>query len=251
MNFFTHIQESVQENYVELLKYSKKRYVKESMVAVAALILMTGGYFAYGWYQDSQNVRAFAGLVEISKSYEQSIAKAREQESLSEDDQRENPWEDTQLLLEAIASANSGSSLSPFFVIYEAQLALDAENDYDKACKLMEQGVRRLSKNSPYYEMFNLKRIKMLLDSPMQDVRDKTLVELERIASHKENYYAQEALYTLGDYQSFHGNMPEAIQAWTTLAQETQSDKALISSPWVSQAQEKLKTLNIALPASN
>lgn len=251
MKLYTRVHLSIQDHCSTLAEYSKKRYVKESLIGVAALAFMVAGYCGYAWHQKRQNIQAFAGLVEISKSYEQSLTKAREQQSLPADAPKENPWEDTQLLLEAIASANSGSSLSPFFVIYQAQLALDAEGDFDKACQLMEQGARRLSRNSVYYDMFNMKRIKMLLDSPMQDVRDKAALELEKVASQKTNYYAEEALYTLGSYQAYHGNMDKAIAAWTTLAQENQSDKALISSPWVSQAQEKLKTLNIDFTASN
>ena len=251
MKFYTQVQQSVQGHCEAFADYSKKKYVKEALIGVATLILMSASYFGYAWYQKRQNIQAFAGLVEISKSYEQALTKAREQASLPADTQKENPWEDTQLLLEAIASANSGSSLSPFFVIYQAQLALEAEGDYDKACTLMEQGIRGLSKKSVYYDMFNMKRIKMLLDSPMQNIRDKAVQELEKVAAQKDNYYAQEALSTLAAYQAFHGNMDGAIQAWTTLAQEDYSDKALISSPFVVQAQEKLKTLNIDFAAKN
>lgn len=248
MNLYTHVQQSVQDT---CRTFCKKQYARESIIAGAMIISVVAGYFAFGWYQKQKNIQAFAGLVEISKSYEAALTKARELQSKSTKEQAENPWEDTQLLLEAIASANSASSLSPFFVMYQAQLALHAEHDYDKACMLMEQGVRRLAKNSPYYDMFNLKRIKMLLDSPMQDVRDAAVVELERVAAHKENYYAQEALWTLGSFQAFYGNAEQAVAAWKMLAQEEQSSKTLIKSPWVSLAQEKLKTLNIALPENN
>lgn len=251
MKLYNQVHQSVQDHCATFADYSKKRYVKESLIGIAALAFMVAGYCGYAWHQKRQNIQAFAGLVEISKSYEQALTKAREQQSLPADTQKENPWEDTQLLLEAIATANSGSSLSPFFTIYQAQLALDAEGDYDKACALMEKGTRRLSKNSPYYDMFTMKRIKMLLDSPMQDVRDKALHELEVVAAQPTNYYVQEALWTLGAYQAFHGNMDAAVAAWTTLAQQVQSDKELISSPWVSQAQEKLKTLNIAVAVNN
>ncbi|MBV8661252.1 MAG: hypothetical protein JO129_03860 [Candidatus Dependentiae bacterium] len=247
MKLYTHAQRSVQSHYKTLLEYSKKRYVKESMIALAVIALTIFGYLAFSWYQHRQNRQAFAGLVEISKSYEAALEKAKEQESLPLEDQKENPWADTQILLEAIASANSGSSLSPFFVMYQAQLALDAEGDYDKACQLMEKGIRRLSKKSPYYDMFNMKRIKMLLDSPQEQARMEALKELEQIVTQKENYYMQEALWTLGSFHAFYGNMPQAIAAWKVLAQEEQSEKTLISSPWVTQAQEKLKTLNISL----
>ncbi|MDP3788080.1 MAG: hypothetical protein Q8Q60_02020 [Candidatus Chromulinivorax sp.] len=245
MNLYTRVQQSVQSHCSDFAQYSKKKYVRESLLGVAVLALVGAGYCGYAWHQKRLNIQAFAGLVEISKSYEQSLTKSREQQSLPADAPKENPWEDTQLLLEAIASANSGSSLAPFFVMYQAQLALDADHDYDKACQLMEKGLRGLSKNSVYYDMFTMKRMKMLLDSPLQDVRDKAVLELEKVGSQKSNYYAQEALYTLGAYQAFHGNMDKAIAAWITLAEQPQSDKALISSPWVTQAQEKLKTLNI------
>ena len=251
MNLYTHVQQSVQEKYVSFLRYSKKKYVKESLVAAAAIFLAVGCYAGFSWYQKRQNIQAFAGLVEISKAYEAAVTKARELQNKPAEEQTENPWEDTQLLLEAIASTHASSSLSPFFVMYQAQLALDADHDFDKACQFMEQGLRRLSKNSPFYDMFNLKRIKMLLDSPMQDVRDKAVAQLEQIACQKDNYYAQEALWTLGSYQAFYGNMDQAIAAWTKLAQETTSEKELMSSPWVSQAQEKLKTLHATLSENN
>jgi tetratricopeptide (TPR) repeat protein len=251
MNLYTQIQKTVRSHYAAWVDYSKKKYVKESMIAASIMILMVVCYIGFGWYQKQQNIKAFAGLIEISKSYEQAITKIRDQESLSDEAKDENPWEDTKLLLEALSTAHASSSLSPFFVMYQAQIALEADQNFDKACNLMEKGVRRLPKNSPYYDMFNVKRIKMLLDSPMQNIREKALQELQRIADQKENYYMQEALWTIGAYQAAHHNMPAAIEAWKILAQDEESDNALISSPLVKQAQEQLKTLHISLPIQN
>ncbi|MBP6869940.1 hypothetical protein KBC04_03600 [Candidatus Babeliales bacterium] len=247
MNLYTQIHQSVQAHCGKFLECSKKPYMKESFFVVAALVIMAGGYTAFGWYQKRQNIQAFAGLMEISKSYEEASNKARQLKDKPADQQDENPWEDTQLLLEALISAHSGSSLAPFFVIYQAQVAIEAEGNYDKACQLMEQGVARLSKKSVYYDMFNLKRLKMLLDSPMETTRAAALKEVKAIAHHKENYYAQEALFTVAAYEAYYGNMEAAIDAWKKLAEEGQSEKALVSSPWVSQAQEKLKSLNISI----
>jgi len=247
MNLYTQIQQSVQAHYGKVIEHSKKPYMKEAFIGVALAILLSAGYVTYGWYQKRQNIQAFAALVEISKSYEQAVHKANQLKDKPTDEQTENPWEDTELLLEALASANSGSSLAPFFVMYQAEIALQAEGDYDKACQLMEKGVRGLSKKSAYYDMFNFKRIKMLLDSPMENVRIAALKELQTIADQSENYYAQQALYTIGAYESYYGNMEVAIEAWKKLAQQNQPENILISSPWVSQAQEKLKTLNITV----
>jgi len=250
MNLYTQIQMTVSDSFAAFLEYSKKRYVKELLMVSGMVVVVASGYSVFRVYKQRQNVQAFAGLVEIAKAYEKALSQAREQESLPAESEKENPWEDTQLLLEALSSAHAGSSLSPFFTLYEAQLALDQDGDFEKACKLMDKGVRGLSRNSVYYDMFNMKRIKMLLDSSDEQVRAKAVQELEKVAYDAKNYYAQEALYTLGSYQAFYGNMPEAINAWVQLAQED-CQGSLIASPWVTQAQEKLKTLNISLPTRN
>lgn len=248
MNLYTQIKHSVKDGYRAVATYTHKPYMKEALIVVVAGIVITASYFAYGWYQKQQDMKAFAGLVEITKSYEAAVNKARELESKPEDERTENPWEDTELLLESLSYAHRGSSLAPFFVLYQAQLALDKNHDYDTAYSLMEKGVARLSKKSIYYDMFNMKRIKMLLDSPEQNVRDKAVAELEKIGNSAHNYYAQEALTTAAMYHEFHGNMDAAVAAWTKIAQAGSSqDKDIIVNPWVEQAQEKLKTLHIAL----
>ena len=248
MKLYLQMQQSVQACYEKCITYSKKPYMKELFIGIVISILFGAGYIAYGWYQKRQNIQAFAALIEISKSYEQAVQKAGQLKDKSTDEQAaENPWEDTQLLLEALSSVHRGSSLAPFFVMYQAEIALQAENDYDKACQLMDQGLARLSKKSIYYDMFNFKRIKMLLDSPMENVRIAALKELQTIAADEDNFYNQQALYTIGTYESYHGNMDAAVDAWKKLAGQTQSENALISSPWVSQAQEKLKTLHITV----
>ena len=249
MNLYTHVHQTVQEKYVAFVSYTKKKYVKEVLLAGAMTLVAVAGYFAFEWYQRRQNVQAFAGLVEIVKAYEDALVKVRELENKPAQEQTENPWEDVQLLLEALSSTHKSSSLSPFFTIYQAQLALDADHDYDKACQLMEQGLRRMSKNSPFYDMFVMKRIKMLLDSPMQDVREKAIAQLEKISEQKDNYAMQEALWLLGSYHAFYGNIEKAIVAWQKLAVQEESDSVIIGSPLVKQAQEKLKTLQATLPS--
>jgi hypothetical protein len=253
MNFYTHVHQSVQDHYSSFLDYSKKKYVRESLMGLALLALVAASYCGYLWYQKQQNAKAFVALVEVSKAYEQAAGKAREKarEKQSADSSSENPWEDVQVLLEAVAAAHSGSSLAPFFTIYQSQLALDANHDFDTACTLMEKALRGLPKDSAYYDMFHVKHMKMLLDSPMQDVRDKAVVELGKIGADATNYCAPEVLGTLAAYHVFHGNMDQAIAAWKTLAEMNQSNESLIKSPWVSQAQEKLKTLNIEFAAQN
>jgi len=245
MNVYMHIQELMRSHYEALVSFSKKKYGKESLLGLVTLVFMVGGYHGFRWYQKRKDVQAFAGLIEISKSYDQALTKMKEQKSLPADEQKENPWEDTQLLLEAIASSNSGSSLAPFFGIYQAQLALLVDGDYEKSCKLMEKAVRKLPKTSPYYEMFNIKRIKMLLDNPQESVRAQALEELDHIGKQKSNYYAPEALSLLAQYHAYHGNMTQAIDAWKLLAQEDHSEKSLIGNPFVTQAQETLKSLTI------
>ena len=245
-----HKKNAFNHYYEMLMEYAQSKYVKEVLIALLAVGLLAGGYSAFQWYKKRQNVQAFAALVEISKAYENALTAAQNQQNLPEDQRTENPWEDVQLLLEALSSANKGSSLSPLFVFYQAELALKQEGDYDKACKLMEKGIDQLSKSSVYYDMFNLKRIKMLLDSPQENVAKAAVADLQLIAGNKNNYYYQDALHTLGMFQAAQGNMPAAIEAWTNLV-KSQPEKSVIVSPFVTQAQDKLKSLNITLEKNN
>ncbi len=251
MNVYTQIQRSVKHHYAAFAEYSSKRYMKELLTGFFVFAVVGAGYVGYNWYQKRQNVQAFAALLEISKSYDQAANKAREQKSLPADAAHENPWEDTQILLEAVSRAHAWSSLAPFFVIYEAQLALDADGDYDKACSLMKKAIAGISKKSIFYDMFNLKYLKMLLDSSSESVQHDALLQLAAISLQPNNYYQQEALSTLASYHAAHGNMAAAIEAWTVLASFNQADVDLIRSDLVTQAQEKLKTFNISLPSSN
>lgn len=246
MNIYTQMQQLIQNQYQVAILYSKKPYIRETLITIAAAIVLGVFYFVYSWHQKNQNSKAFQALVEISQSYEQAVQKASQLKDKPANEQTENPWEDVKLLLEALSSKYAHSSLAPFFVMYQVELALKADHDYEKALQLIEKGLRLFSKKSIYFDMFNFKRIKMLLDHPMQDMRALALKELETVANNEENYFAQQALYTIGAYQSGCGDLEKAVDAWKKLAQQTQSENILISSPWVSQAQEKLKTLGIA-----
>ena len=245
-----HKKNTLSHYYEMLMEYTQAKYVREFLMVLVTAGILVGGYTAFTWYKKRQNVQAFAGLVEVSKAYEKALSAAQAQENLPEEQRTENPWEDVQLLLEALSAANTGSSLSPLFVFYQAELALKQEGDYDKACKLMEKGIGQLPKSSVYYDMFNVKRIKMLLDSPQENVVKAAVADLKLVADNKNNYYFQDALHTLAMYEAAQGNMSAAIEAWKTLV-NSQPEKSVIVSPFVTQAQEKLKSLNVTLELSN
>lgn len=232
------------------MQYAQMKYVRELIVAVILFALVSCGYALVTWYQKSNNVQAFAGLVEISKSYEKALEAARNQQELPTAEQVENPFEDTELLLEAIATQHTSSSLSPFFVFYQADVALQKESDLAKATTLMKKGLAQLPKKSIYYDMFHLKLIKMSLDSKEEAVVTSAVQDLKLMADNNENYYYQEALHTLAMYQASQGDMSAAIVSWKKLA-TSQTDKALVGSPFVAQAQDKLKSLHIDMNVSN
>jgi len=246
MNLYTQIQESVKDYSQLIVEYSKKKFVKEAMLTVAVLVLLLVGKGIYTWHTQRSNAQAFAGLLEISKAYEQALSKAQGQENLPQDQQMNDPWEDVELLLQAISSAHSRSSLAPFFIIYQAELAIAKDGDHDKACMLMNKAVAKLSKKSVYYDMFNLKRIKMLLDSQQTEVVARAVKELQAIADNQKNYYHQEALHILAQYYRANNDMQASLEYLKKLA-ATKIDDAMIVNPWVSQAQEMLESLPASL----
>lgn len=251
MKHNNHTDKNISAPYSQsFMHYTQIKYVRELIAAVILFVVVSCGYALITWYQKSNNVHAFAGLVEISKSYENSLEVARKQQELPESEQVENPFEDTELLLEAIAKQHAGSSLSPFFIFYQADLVLHQENDLAQAITLMKKGLAQLPKKSIYYDMFHLKLIKMSLDSKDEAVAVKALQDLKLMADNNENYYYQDALHTLALYQASQGDMSAAIVSWKKLAL-TQADKTLIPSPFVAQAQDKLKSLHIDMNVSN
>jgi len=238
--------QSLAKNYYELLlDYTNGKYIREIIAIVLAAIFILGGYSVFDWYKKRQNTQAFAGLVEVSRAYGKAVVAAGE--ALQ---QSENPWEDTELMLESLARKNSGSSLSPFFIFYEAELALKQYGDYERACDLMSSGLKKLPKKSIYYDMFHVKQIKMLLDSPEESVVAQALQDLKSMSEDTTKYYYQEALYILAMYESAHGNMGNAIESWKSLV-NSKMDKALIESPFIAYAEDKLKSLNIMMEARN
>ncbi len=242
MNLYTYIQQSVRDSYDFFLDYTKKPYVKEVLMLATLGLCLGLSHFGYRWYMKQQDMKAFSALVEVARSYETAVQKSRSAHNESE----ENPWEDTEVLLQAFIDAHAGSNLAPYFTMYQAQLALDKDNDYQTACDCMEKGLKKLSKSSVFYDMFSLKYTKMLLDHPDNAVVKKALQDLENIAQDRSNYCSSEALYLLGAYYQFHGDMDKAVNFLKILAEEY-SEQAIVVSPWAQLAQEKLKTLLPAL----
>ena len=240
MNLYTYVHQSVCDSYDMLIDYTKKPYIKELLIASLGAVFLGLSHFGYRWYMKQQDMKAFSALVEVARSYETAAQKARSARNASE----ENPWEDTEVLLQAFVVAHAGSNLAPYFTMYQAQLALDKDHDYQAACDCMEQGLKKLSKSSVYYDMFRLKYIKMLLDSADEAVRAKALNDLEAIAFDRSNYSSSEALYVLSAYHQFHGNMDKSVEALKALA-EDYAEQAIVVSPWARLAQEKLKTLSL------
>ena len=245
MNFDAMVKQKIKSYYNVFLSKSKDKYVKESLIGFVIISLLAGGFAMNSWYKHRQSAKAFAGLMEVAKSYEAALALDRKQRLITDDKaKKENPWEDTQVLLDAANSNSSGSALAPFFLLYKAQLVLEEENDLEKSIDLTRQAISYFSKDSIYYDMFNFKRIKMSLDSKDINTQKSALIELITVSQNPKNYCFEEALYVLGVYYIHNNDSTKSIESWKRLV-ENQSKTALIESPWVKQAQEKLKALGI------
>lgn len=244
MDSYAQISEKIKELYKQFSEKTKAKYVKEALLGTAILVIMFGGYMAHDWYKSYKSSKAFAGLLEVSKSYEKALEIDKKQEALRSKDNVANPWEDVDVLLDAASASSSGSNLSPFFLIYEAELTWKQDKKLDKAVELMKKAVSQFSSSSIFYHIFNLKRIKMQMDSSDAALQKDALVDLTKLSQDPSGYCFEEALYLLSMYHLYNNKLSDAVEAWKRLV-ENKAPKSLVISPWVKQAQEKLKAFGV------
>lgn len=246
MDSYTQITKKVKVYYNIVMQKTNAKYVRETLIGAVILVAMVTGYMLNHWYKSYKDTKAFSGLLEVSRAYEKAEEYGKKQQATRSKEDVRDPWEDVDVLLDAASSSNASSSLAPFFILYEAQLTLEQDHDQEKALSLLEKGLSKLSSGSVFYSLFNMKRIKMALDSEKPEVRKSALIDLIKISQDPTNYSFDEALYVLGVYHLHENKLQDAIDAWKRLV-ENQPKNSLIVSPWAKHAQEKLKALGVSV----
>ena len=239
MVVYSQIQDYIKQQYLDFKNQYGMKYVYTVGLLVGFTVLLTGGYFAHQYHIEQRETRAFVGFREVTNSYQEAQGIVKD---LSDQEKINERWQDVEVLLDAVYSQNSHSYLAPYFLMYKAQIMLEKGESLELATEEIDKALRLIPFDTPLYNLFLLKRIKMGLDSEQADVRDEALMELQSLAKAPQRYMHQEAVYLLGLYQINNGKIAEAQETWSALQSDSKKDTDyLVESPWAKAVQDKLK----------
>lgn len=198
-------------------------------VSVCAFLAATFIFLGYRWYYVSKQEVAQKALAEAIAEYK----------TMAQGEQKD--WDRMQMLFKVGAEQQSGSSLAPYFLAYQADSLLHGGKK-EEALAVMNSVVDALSAKSPLYSLFKTKRAMMRLDAQDEAIREKGVAELIELGRNDQNIYKDMALYQLGNYYWSMQKKSDAIQVWQDLIDQYQYD--LVSpSPWAQLAQQKMNKL--------
>lgn len=240
MSIHKQIQKNVSNYYKMLVEQASAQYVKETLLGLGILVGLTVGYALRNYYVQQREQRAFGDLVEVMESFEKS-----QYETMTADQNQEKvieAWQDTEVFVDALYKKNSGSYLAPYFLIFKSQIALERGDDVDSVRNILEDALKQIPKNSDMFSLFDLKRIKMALDSLDEKVRDEALKDLIALSKNEEGVVFEEASYLLGSYYMFMGDFEKAAATWEN-SLKFADKKSLVQSPWLKESEEKLNSI--------
>lgn len=241
MSLYAQVQKNISMYYKKFTQQHSAQYAKETIIGVGIVASLLVGYVSHSFYVKRREQKAFIALIEIIDSFE----KAENERNYNRDREQkdsENVWQDTELLIEALYKQNDRSYLAPYFLIYKSQVALERGASVDEVLKMLEDALEKIPKKTAMFELYNLKRILMSFESADQGVRKAALHDLIATAKDEKGYSFEEASYVLGLYYISQGDIQGAREAFQYLLKHA-DQKALLPSPWVKQAEEKLESI--------
>lgn len=202
------------------------KYTRALLMACGLLIVLAGIGFGYRWYRSSYNQRAHAALAEAIELFDR-----------ANKDSTTSLWDETDRALAQGYSDYSGSSLAPYFLAFQAQVALQKiPENVEKARELLQKALKNMSADMPFYGIYVIQLARMKSDSGIQDLEDEGIKTLQDVANNQKSSERGMALYYLGLRPFEAGDREQAIMMWTPLFKEAD----LANSFWSQIAQAKL-----------
>ena len=206
----------------------KKSYVREMLIAVFVLISIGSVYLGYRWYIYNREQNAQKIFADYFHDYQMAISA----DSPSE-------LERVESLLSQGFLQNKKSYLAPYFLALLADTQIK-QGKIDPAISTLSR-VIETTDNESMKQLFQIKRALMQLDSSDETLRQEGLHGLIE-ASRKKNDFTDMALFYLGLYYWSQNATDEARGVWQELV-DLQYMNKMQASPWVYEAQSKLKQL--------
>jgi predicted negative regulator of RcsB-dependent stress response len=205
--------------------YARQRRNVRSLVVGASLVaLLVAMIFGYRYYAGYYNQRAHSALASAIELYERA--------------ERENTkalWSDADRALGQGYKEYSNSTLAPYFLAFQAEIAR-LQGRADDARALLERALSILSKTSPLYNAYALKLAMMKIDSGDAGLVNDGTSSITALASDAKNRDRDMALYYQGLLAFDSGDRAAAEKSWNVLI-----EKYGAQSTWAQVAQAKLE----------
>lgn len=204
-------------------------YYKEILIAGACIIASGVGFYFFMQHQAHKQGKA-------QLAFAQTLAEVKHGEKNAD------LWPNAELAAKTGHRTYKSSSLAPYFLTIESQVA-ERQGKIKEALVSLEEAVAAMGKNSPFYTVFKTKVSLMKLDSDDVALQTAGFNELESLAQDHSNKQRDEALYYLGEYYLNHNDTVRAKETWQKLVNEFPGTQDSAMSPWASVAVERAKQL--------
>ena len=239
MSIYAKFHNSIASYYASLTEQYSAKYLRATIIGVVVVTCLVAGYFLNKFYVQYREQKAFVALSEVVDAFAQSKYVTQSLDPQKDKEKIALAWQDTEILLDALHKEHNNSYLAPYFLVFKSQIALERDHDLQQAIKILDDALVSIPKKSELGSLYHLKRIKMGFDSANAQDKEQALQDLIKITQDADHYGFEEALYLLGVYYIATNQATNAQQAFQKLVDQADS-KALLKSPWVQLAQEKL-----------
>ena len=145
------------------------KYTRHVLLTVGLGLLTLIAFFGYRWYRQGQVEKAHAQLAGAIELFERA------------DQENSGLWQEVDQALENGYKQYANSSLAPFFLAFQAEVALRLGNT-EKARELEAKALHDLSKKSPFYMPYAITQARMNIDSGQPDLVNQGTQALQKLA---------------------------------------------------------------------
>lgn len=206
---------------VQFKRSARTRYM---VVGGIILVILVADIVGYRWYSRRYNDRAQMALSQAIEVLDKAAT-----------GNVPTLWKEAENAFRDGYQRYPRSTAAPYLLSYWAD-AVVHQGDLARGIDLMNKAIAVLSKSSPLYHPFLVKRALMQLDSPTAAVAAEGKKALHACAQDKQNKSRDEAIYFEGLIAFDSGNRAEAEKIWQELF--TSFDE---KSVWRQVAQAKLE----------
>lgn len=191
-----------------------------------AAAIGAGIFFGVRYYRDVKNEKAQMFFSKIVGEYQRSL-----------NDQENPKWQDVEKAIDTTLQRFSGTIYEDFLKAYKSKVAY-WKNDINASIKTLEEAVKDIPKDSPFYYLYSTYLALMKFDSIDATIKEQGLELLKKLSNDMKNPFQDMALYYLGLQAWSKDDLEMTKFYWKKLAQSFSTD-----SQWAQWAQVRLELL--------